>query len=253
MRITFLIFLGILHGGLSVAQDPAPSVVGNVPVGDAWLGLGVSKPDETTTTQLPALPPGIGFVITTLDDEGPAKKAGIEKHDLLWKMNEQMLVNEGQLATLLRLAAPGDVVTVSIFRKGEPAVLKVTLGEAKSEHGELIRKMLNDSVMRRDDGAIRIVNVKKKTAVISNERGRAEVSRVDNGDAVRIFDPKGQVIYEGIISGRPELSNVPYKWRRQICAMKRSLDHSLSAKAAPMRQPRPRIVPPPAQVQKKSE
>lgn len=253
MRVTFHIVLGLVLGGLSLAQEPAPIVVAREPVGDAWLGLGVSKPDETTITHLPALPPGIGFVVTALDKEGPAKMAGVKEHDLLWKMNEQMLVNEGQLATLLRLAVPGDEVTVSVFRKGESIDLKVTLGETKGDNGEVIRQMLNDSVMRRDDGAIRIVNVERKTATISNDRGNAEVSRVENGDAVRILDPNGEVIFEGVVNGRPELSNVPYKWRKQICAMRRSLDHALSAKAAPMRQPRPRIVPPPAELDKEGK
>jgi len=58
------------------------------------------------------------------------------------------------------------------------------------------------------------------------------------------MDKEGKTIFEGVVKGRPELSDVPQEWRRQICAMRRGLDHALSAKAAPMRQPRPRIVPP---------
>lgn len=58
-----------------------------------------------------------------------------------------MLVNEGQLATLLRLAAPGD---------------KVTLGEGKGGEGEEIRRMLMDSVIRPDDGAMRIMDLEEK-------------------------------------------------------------------------------------------
>ncbi|MBG7607900.1 MAG: serine protease [Verrucomicrobia bacterium] len=250
MRATFQIFLGLVLGGLSFAQEVIPVVAAKQPIGDAWLGLGVSKPDETTTTQLPALPPGIGFVVTTLEEEGPAKRAGVKQHDLLWKMNEQMLVNEGQLATLLRLADPGDEVTVSVFRKGKAIDLKVTLGETKGYNSKAIRQVLIDSVMRRADGAIRIVNVERKTAAISNEKGSAEVSRLEKGDSVRILDPNGEVIFEGVVSGRPELSAVPQGWRRQVCAMRRGLDHALSAKAAPKRQPRPRIVPPPVEIEK---
>ncbi len=255
MRAILHIFLALVLAGSSFAQDRKPVVVAKEPASEAvaakepaseaWLGLGVSKPDETTTFQLPALPPGIGFVVTTVDTDEPARLAGIEVHDLLWKMNEQMLVNEGQLATLLRLANPGDEVTVSVFRKGQPVDLKVVLGESKGDNGDVIRRMLNDSVMRRDDGALRIVNVERKTAAISNEMGSAEVSRVDTGDSVRIIDPEGEVIFEGVVSGRPELSAVPPGWRKQVCAMRRGLDHALSVKAAPMRQPRPRIVPPP--------
>lgn len=253
MRTTFHIVFGLVLGGLSFGQDVTPAVAAKEPVGVAWLGLGVSKPDETTTTHLPALPPGIGFVVIALDQGGPAEMAGVKQLDLLWKMNEQMLVNEGQLATLLRLADPGEEVTVSVFREGKQLDLKVKLGETKGDNGDLIRNMLNDSVMRRDDGALRIVNVEKKTAAISNEMGSAQVSRAEDGDSVSILDPEGEVIFEGVVSGRPEYSAVPKEWRRQVCAMRRGLDHALSATAAPTRQPRPRIVPPPVETGKKAE
>lgn len=215
-------------------------------MGEARLGLTVAKPDDNTATQLPSLPPGIGFVVSELESDGPAEQAGVRVSDLLWKMNEQMLVNEGQLATLLRLSRPGDTVTLSVFREGKSLDLKVKLGEGKDGGASAIGKMLNDSVMRKEDGTLRIVNIEQKKAAFSNEKGTAEVYRVEDGDAVRIVDPEGKVIFEGVVKGRPELSMVPDGWRRQVCALRRGLDHALSATAAPTRQPRPRIVPPPS-------
>ncbi len=242
-----LLSFALLCGAVGSAQDAAPATVAKKPVGEAWLGLSVSKPDEVTTTQLPALPTGIGFVVTGLVAGGPAETAGISKHDLLWKMGEQMLVNEGQLATLLRLAAPGDEVTFSIFRDGKSLDLKVTLGEGTGGDGEAIRRMLVDSVIRPDDGAMRIMDLEEKKAVVTDSRGSAEVTRLSHGDSVRILDTEGKVLYEGIVGDRPELSTVPEGWRRQVCAMRRGLDHALSATPAPMRQPRPMIVMPPAE------
>ena len=237
----------LLCGAISPAQDVAPVAVAKQPVGEAWLGLSVSKPDEVTTTQLPALPPGIGFVVTDLAAGGPAEKAGMRKNDLLWKMGEQMLVNEGQLATLLRLAAPGDEVTVSVFREGKSLDLKVIPDEGKHGEGEMIRRMLVDSVIRPDDGGIRIMDLEEKKAVVTDARGSAEVTRLSHGDSVRIVDTEGKVLYEGMVGDRPELSTVPEGWRKQVCAMRRGLDHALSATPAPMRQPRARIVMPDAQ------
>jgi hypothetical protein len=244
----------ILHllAALLVAASPAfsqeevaPAAVVETGSGVARLGLGVSKPDDTTTTQLPSLPPGIGFVVSELEEGGPAEKAGVRKLDLLWKMGEQMLVNEGQLATLLRLSKPGDEVTVSVFRQGKSLDITVTLGEAEGDDGEVIQRVLADSVLRSEDGALRIVNLGEKRALYSNEKGSAEVIRVSEGDSVSILDPGGNVVFEGVLRGKPEFSEVPDGWRRQICAMRRGLDHALSAKQVPhVRQPRPRIVAP---------
>ena len=240
-----LLSFALVCGAVGSAQDAAPVVVAKQPVGEAWLGLSVSKPDDVTTTQLPALPPGIGFVVKEIAAGGPAEQAGVRKHDLLWKMGEQMLVNEGQLATLLRLAAPGDKVTLSFFREGTSLDLKVTLGEGKGGEDEEMRRMLVDSVMRPDDGAIRIMDLEEKKAVVTDSRGSAEVTRLSHGDSVRIVDTAGKLLFEGIVGDRHELSTVPEDWRRQVYAMRRGLDHALSATPAPMRQPRPRIVPPP--------
>lgn len=245
MRTILHFFAGfLLLLPLAVCEEKDTATPTKEVLGEAWLGLAVSKPDDTTTTQLPMLPPGIGFVVTALDENGPARESGMEELDLLWKMNEQMLVNEGQLLTLLRLSTPGDKVTVSVFREGKSLDLKVTLGECKPEDGAAANRILNEAVMRYDDGTLRIVNLEEKKAVLSNENGSAEVSRVDRGDSVRIVDNEGKTIFEAVVKGRPELSDVPQEWRRQISAMRRGLDHALSAKAAPMRQPRPRIVPP---------
>jgi S1-C subfamily serine protease len=93
----------------AVKQPPIPG--GLFPQAPrAWLGFHVSKPDESITAHLPALPPGIGFVIRLLGVGGPAENAGLRNFDVLWKFEDQMLVNEGQLAALLRLRKPGDEV-----------------------------------------------------------------------------------------------------------------------------------------------
>lgn len=239
--IRFLTFLSLFLPLAVMASDE-----GERAGGEAWLGLGLTKPDEAVFTQLPALPPGIGFVVNELTSGGPAEKAGVRKHDLLWKMEEQMLVNEGQLATLLRLAAPGDEVTLAVFREGKSLDLKVILGESKAAGDELILRGFADSVIRRDDGPTRIVDLEAKKAVVSDGRGSAELTRLSEGDAVRITDAGGKVIFEGLVSGSAGLTAVPEGWRRQVAAMRRGLDHALSATPAPVRQPRPRIVPPPA-------
>jgi hypothetical protein len=239
-----LLSFALICGTVGSAQDAATVAAPKQPVGEAWLGLSVSKPDDITTTQLPALPPGIGFVVKEIAAGGPAEQAGVRRHDLLWKMGEQMLVNEGQLATLLRLAAPNDEVTLSVFREGKSLDLKVTLGVDKGGDSKVIRRRLVDSVIRPDDGAMRIMDLEGKKAVVTDSRGSAEVTRRKDGDFIRIVETDGKVLYEGIVDEHPDLSNVPAGWRRQVYAMRRGLDHALNATPAPIRQPRPRIVMP---------
>jgi len=225
--------------------SPEEVEVKNV-VGEARLGLSVSKPDEVAITHLPNLPTGIGFIVKGVEKEGAADKAGIRKFDLLWKMNEQLLVNEGQLATLLRLSSPGEVINLSVFRAGKLLELKLTLGSGQAANSAEIRNMLYDSVMRPEDGAVRIVKIEQKKAVFSDKNGTAEIYRSETGDVLRITSPEGEPIFDGTLQGRPEQSAVPAEWKEQVCALRRSLNHALSATEAPAKRlPRPRIVPPP--------
>src|SRR6476646_7894543 len=82
--------------------------------GPPWLGFRVTKPDDTTRAHLPDLPAGIGFVILTVDAKGPAEACGLQPRDVIWKFGDQLLVNEAQLVTLLRLRKPGEVVSISL-------------------------------------------------------------------------------------------------------------------------------------------
>ena len=103
-----------LHGE-PVAATPLPPPL-MAPTGRPWLGLQLDKATPSMSAQIPALPPGIGFVIKSIDPQGPAEAAKCRLFDVVWKMGDQLLVNEAQLATLLRLHKPGEEITFAVFR-----------------------------------------------------------------------------------------------------------------------------------------
>ncbi len=211
----------------------------------AWLGLCVSKPDETITAHVPSLPPGVGFVVTSLDEGGPADSAGLQDLDLLWKLGDQMLVNEAQLATLLRLSRPGEEVRISAFRGGQPLELKLTLGKAPAMQpsfgGELAEAAILPGV---SGGPMRVVNVSEKSASFTADEGTATVHRDGEIYEIRITGPEDKPIYEGQLSKESGLEQIPEDWRRRIQVLCRTLDHAIGGDMS-VRQPRPRVVPPP--------
>lgn len=210
----------------------------------AWMGLCVSKPGESTAAQIPALPEGIGFLVTSVDEGGPAEAAGLRKLDVIWKLGDQMLVNEAQMVTLLRLSSPGDEVTLSAFRGGQPFDAKLVLGEAP-KRGHKFPGDLMDATMFPGDcgGPMRVVNVADKSASYQRDEGRAEVRKSGETYQVKITGPKGEVIYEGEASKSGRIHGVPKDWVRIVYALRRGLDHALE-QAVNMRAPRPRVVAP---------
>jgi hypothetical protein len=211
----------------------------------AWLGLKVAKPDATITAHLPSLPPGIGFVIRSVDAGGPAHAAGLREFDILWKIGDQMLVNEGQMAALLRLAKPGDEIALAAFRGGKPLDVTAKLGEVPAAIKGLPDDWADATLLPGDcGGPMRVVNVAEKLASYANDEGRAEVRREGSVYLVKITGPDGALIHEGELTESSGLDKVPPSWKRRVFALRRGLDHALDSRLMPPK-PRPRVVPPP--------
>jgi hypothetical protein len=246
----FLVITVLLGRALSSAAEPLdlrnpPPPMPPTQAPRAWLGLQVAKPDATITSQLASLPPGIGFVIKSLDEGGPAQAAGLQELDLLWKLGDQMLVNEGQLAALLRLAKPGAEITLSGFRAGQPLEVKLKLGEAPALPRPFPGNLVDESIMPGEcAGPMRVVNVSDRLASYSTDEGRAVVRRDGEVYQVKIQGPKDELIYEGDLPADGSLEKIPESWRRRVHALRRGLDHALEGRMMPNRQPRPRVVPP---------
>jgi hypothetical protein len=210
----------------------------------AWLGVDLARPDPSLVAHVPTLPPGMGFVVRAIREDGPAGDAGIREMDLLWKLDDQMLVNEAQLAALLRLHKPGDEVRLTLVRGGREMVVAMNLGEAPGLRGDIARQAVEAAMFPGETGPIRVVNVAAKQATYNTDEGRAVVSRDGDVYHVVIHGTNDEVIFDGKLTKDKGLSKVPEGWRRKVCALRRGLDHALEGRMPASRQPRPRVVPP---------
>lgn len=248
----FLVIALLLGHAVIFAEEPAESIEPQLQqppsphAPRAWLGLRLVKPDEMITAHVPSLPPGIGFVVKMIDEGGPAQAAGLKELDLLWKLGDQMLVNEAQLAALLRLSKPGDEIVLSGFRAGKPLEVKLKLGVAPPMKHAFPGEMVDSTILPGEcGGPMRVINVSEKLATYSTDEGRATVKREQDVYKVKIQGPKDELIYEGDLPADGNLDKIPDSWRRRIHALRRGLDHALEGRMMPSRQPRPRVVPPP--------
>ncbi len=247
-----LVITFLLGRVLVFAEEPAEGRHPHHPPGipqapRAWLGLQVSRPDEFTAVHLPALPPGIGFMVRSITEGGPAEAAGLKELDVLWKMGDQMLVNEGQLAALLRLSKPGEVVTLAGFRAGKPLEVKLTLGEAPEIKRPFPADLVDSAILPGGDcgGNMRVFNISDKIASYATNEGRAEVRRDGNIHKVLIVDTDNKVIFEGDLPEDGSLDKIPDPWKRRIHALRRGLEYALDGRMAPGHGPRPRVIVPP--------
>lgn len=210
-----------------------------------WMGLRVSKPEESTAAQIPSLPEGIGFLVASIDKDGPAEAAGLRKLDIIWKLDDQMLVNESQMVTLLRLKSAGDEIKLAAFRAGQPFEVTLTLADAPAHKEKAPGDLMDAAMFPKECGwPMRVVNVADKTASYQRDEGRAEVRFKGDVYHVRITGPKDEVIHEGDVPKDGRINEVPKEWLRIVYALRRGLDHALEKGPEDPRQPRPRVVPP---------
>lgn len=111
-------------------ERPGPGPRRPIPPGEketvAFLGVQAAPASRTVAVQL-GLPAGSGLVVNHVVPDSPA--AGVlEEHDILLKLDDQILIETRQLSVLIRQHKEGDEVTLTYLRGGKQATARVKLG-----------------------------------------------------------------------------------------------------------------------------
>jgi len=108
------------HEGEAREEHEAPKVT--------YLGVSTMPVPDMLRAHLD-LQPSAGLLVMHVAEASPAAEAGLERFDVIEKLDDQRLVNHDQLASLIHAAEPGDEVTLHLIHAGQRKQLKVTLGE----------------------------------------------------------------------------------------------------------------------------
>jgi hypothetical protein len=95
-----------------------------------FLGVETSSVPTVVSEQL-GLAKGFGLVVDYVVPESPAAAGGIQQNDILKMLNDQILMEPGQLRKLLQTFTDGTNVTLTVLRKGQEQ--KITVKLAKKE------------------------------------------------------------------------------------------------------------------------
>ncbi len=91
-----------------------------------YLGVHVAPLHPATAAQL-NIDPEIGLVVDEVDKGSPAEKVGIQKYDILLKLDDQVLIDARQIGVLVRSMESDDEIALTLLRKGEERLEKVKL------------------------------------------------------------------------------------------------------------------------------
>jgi len=94
----------------------------------AYIGV-FTRPLSDEVRAQTGLPDGFGLLVEEVMPDSPAQTAGLKQHDVLVLLGDQRLVNQDQLASLVRAEKKDTAIVFTLRRAGAEQKVTVTVGE----------------------------------------------------------------------------------------------------------------------------
>ena len=188
-----------------------------------FLGVETSNVPRVLSEQM-GLPRGFGVVVDYVVPESPAAAGGVQQSDIIRMLNDQIILEPGQLGKLVRSFADGASVNLTLLRKGKEVKVTVKLKKHESSKGrgpfgfeqewnfDDIGKMnfdfkapdmiaVREAVARAKDEAMRAGDEARRAVqrlrVVTTDGGTTKATRFDLGNAkISFSDEQGELKIE---------------------------------------------------------
>nr|WP_315431097.1 Do family serine endopeptidase [uncultured Albidiferax sp.] len=117
---------------MDLAGKIKDQIVAHGKVEHARLGVAVQEVNQALAESFKLDKPE-GALVSSVEKEGPAAKAGLEPGDVIRKVDGQTIVSSGDLPAAISLARPGEKVRLDVWRKGSALQLEAKLGNANDK------------------------------------------------------------------------------------------------------------------------
>ncbi|MDB5325934.1 MAG: hypothetical protein JWM57_1503 [Phycisphaerales bacterium] len=203
------------HSAEPTAQPPVPQVVAPSNVAAATPQLRASYLGVMTSVATPALreqlslPGGVGVLIEAVDAESPAQRGGLQVHDIIMKLDDQLVINVHQFGVLVRMRKPGETISLSVIRRGKPITANVALADRAFTPGDDLVAITNGP----PHGSGRL------NSIVTQNDGTHEIILTTHGDAdrhVRIATTHGEVLFDGPLNTADDRAHVPADCRAKV-------------------------------------
>jgi serine protease Do len=123
---------------IELASKVKDQIVATGQARHARLGVAIQEVNQTFADSFHLDKPE-GALVSNVDKNGPADQAGLKSGDVILKVNGQAIVASSDLPALIGAAAPGDKVSVEVWRQGKREEFTAKLGDASSKTEKLAK------------------------------------------------------------------------------------------------------------------
>jgi hypothetical protein len=223
---------------VAVAADvPVPTRSHLVPVSEAartpssvqGLGMTLSRASPVLRRQL-ALTRGAGLVVDAVTAGSPAARAGFEPHDVVVRLDDQILVLPEQLDALLEGAEPGDPLVCTVLRGGHEVAIPLagTVARLAPPPSRTLRPTASSLAIVKPpkpaaDPSGQLRRLSDETLLREDGDYRIQLTR---GDETRltVTDLTGQIVFDAAIENPAAQSRIPMAIRGRVAEMVRLLE-----------------------------
>jgi serine protease Do len=92
-----------------------------------YMGISIEYMDENDAEDFDL--PMAGVLVTNVEEDSPADRAGLKRYDLIIEVNNKKVKNGLDLSIKIAESSPGDIVGLTIYRKKKKQSLKVKVSE----------------------------------------------------------------------------------------------------------------------------
>ncbi len=117
---------------IDVAMEVVDQLKTSGKVSRGWLGVVIQEVSADLAESF-GLDRPRGALVSQVQDDSPASKAGLQASDVILAFNGKAVENSGDLPRMVGMAKPGAKIQMDIWRKGKTQQMNVILGELPVE------------------------------------------------------------------------------------------------------------------------
>lgn len=108
-----------------ICEQVLNAILQNGRVVRGYLGIGLVQGVQEDFLQ----PKTVGVLVANIEPNGPAAKAGLQKGDVILRVNDEPIISASHLVNYIALQAPNSKVSITLQRDSKPMTLDVKIGE----------------------------------------------------------------------------------------------------------------------------